>query len=398
MRTLVVDDDAFALRLLQRQLRQAGHDDVTAQQDAGAALRLLEQAPASIDLVICDLKMPGVDGVEFVRHLAGTGYTGGVVLVSGQDARVLESVRKLALAHGIRVLGAFVKPLVPAQLERALSAVAPPVKAQAAARPALPAAELREALDKGALINHYQPKVALADGAVLGVEALVRLQHPRFGLITPDRFIGVAEEHGCIDALAHAVIDTALRDAVAWRGVGRALQVALNLSMDNLLALDFPDMLSESTAAAGVAPGDLMLEVTESRLMCDSLAVLDVLNRLRLKGFGLAIDDFGTGHSSLAQLRDIPFQELKLDRGFVHRANRDPARMVIVESTLDLAHRMGMIVVAEGIEDAQDWDYLAGLGCDVAQGWHISRAMPSHEVPAWCAAWDAGRGQREAMA
>jgi EAL domain-containing protein (putative c-di-GMP-specific phosphodiesterase class I) len=238
--------------------------------------------------------------------------------------------------------------------------------------------------------------VAMADGAVVGVEALVRLRHPLLGLVYPDRFVGVAEAHGCSDALTHAVITSALRDAVAWSDAGRPLQVAINLSMDNLLALDFPDTLDVWIAAAGVTPADLVLEVTESRLMHDPLAVLDVLNRLRLKGFRLAIDDFGTGHSSLAQLRDIPFQELKLDRGFVHRADCDPARMAIVESTLAMAHRLNMTVVAEGIEDVQDWDYLAGLGCDVAQGWHIARAMSAHEVVPWCAGWDARRRPRQA--
>jgi EAL domain-containing protein (putative c-di-GMP-specific phosphodiesterase class I)/AmiR/NasT family two-component response regulator len=396
MKTLVVDDDVFALRLLERQLRHAGHDDVEVQQDASAALRLLEQAPTSIDLVICDLHMPGVDGVEFLRHLTGTGYRGGVVLASGQDARVLESVRSLALAHGIHVLGAFVKPIDPAQLAQVLSRASSSRAAPVAARPPLAVADLREALDNGALVNHYQPKVAMADGAVVGVEALVRLRHPLLGLVYPDRFVGVAEAHGCSDALTHAVITSALRDAVAWSDAGRPLQVAINLSMDNLLALDFPDTLDVWIAAAGVTPADLVLEVTESRLMHDPLAVLDVLNRLRLKGFRLAIDDFGTGHSSLAQLRDIPFQELKLDRGFVHRADCDPARMAIVESTLAMAHRLNMTVVAEGIEDVQDWDYLAGLGCDVAQGWHIARAMSAHEVVPWCAGWDARRRPRQA--
>lgn len=398
MRTLVVDDDPFALRLLRRQLRQAGYDEVTTQQDARVALRLLEEGSATIGLVICDLQMPGIDGVEFVRQLARIGYRGCVVLISGEDARILESVRKLALAHRIRVLGAFVKPLKSAQLTQVLGDVAQLNMAQPVARPPLAAVELHEALDSGALTNHYQPKVEMASGAVLGVEALVRLQHPRFGLVHPERFVGVAEEHGCIDALTRAVLADALRDAVVWRDAGRPLNVAVNLSMDNLLALDFPDTLGASTAAAGVLPQDLTLEVTESRLMQDPLAVLDVLNRLRLKGFCLAIDDFGTGHSSLALLRDIPFQELKLDRSFVHRADRDPARMAIVEATLAMAHRLGMTVVAEGIEDAQDWDYLAGLGCDVAQGWHIARSMPSREMTAWCADWDTRRRGQESTA
>jgi EAL domain-containing protein (putative c-di-GMP-specific phosphodiesterase class I) len=166
--------------------------------------------------------------------------------------------------------------------------------------------------------------------------------------------------------------------------------------MDNLAALDFPDVVARLAKDAGVALGTLVLEVTESRLMKDVRGPLEILTRLRLRRIGLSIDDFGTGHSSLAQLRDIPFDELKLDRSFVSGAVDDRAMRTIVESTIAMAHQLGMKVVAEGVETQADWDFLCGLGCDVAQGYFIARPMPGIELPAWRVRWQAR--QRELVA
>ena len=172
---------------------------------------------------------------------------------------------------------------------------------------------------------------------------------------------------------------------------GLEIPVAINVSMDNLAALDFPDVVARLANEAGVGLNTVVLEVTESRLMKDARGPLEILTRLRLKRIGLSIDDFGTGHSSLAQLRDIPFDELKLDRSFVGGAARDPALRAIIESTLVMAHQLDMKVVAEGVEDRCDWDFLRGLGCDVAQGYFIGRPMPATELPAWRAGWETRR-------
>jgi EAL domain-containing protein (putative c-di-GMP-specific phosphodiesterase class I) len=355
---------------------------------------MLEQQNAQVDLLFCDLQMPDIDGVEFVRHLARLEYRGGLVLLSGEDERVLQGACTLAQAHRIRVLGAYRKPLAAEQLAHALATQASvaSVERSRPARPELPAEELQQAITGGALFNHYQPKVELIGGKVIGVEALVRCLHPRLGLVMPDQFIAVAESHNLIDALTDAVLTSALAQSGAWRQQGFHLAIAINVSMDNLRDLCFPDRLEAAVVNAGFAARDLTLEVTESRLMQNPLATLDILSRLRLKGFGLAIDDFGTGHSSLAQLRDLPFQELKLDRSFVHGANRDPARRAIVEATLALAHQLGMKAVAEGVEDRADWDFLATIGCDIVQGYLVARPMTGAELPSWCATWTARHG------
>jgi EAL domain-containing protein (putative c-di-GMP-specific phosphodiesterase class I) len=354
MTTLLIDDDPYALKLLARQLAQLGCAPVTLCERAHDALALLETRFKTIGLVFCDLQMPDIDGVEFVRHLGRIGYRGSLVLVSGENGRILQTVQKLAQAHHIHILGALAKPVSSEQL--------------------------------------------LASGALIGVETLVRWQHPQAGLVLPDRFIATAEAHGLIDALTRVVLTAALRQARVWRDAGLDLQVAVNVSMDNLAALDFPDVVAQIANDAGVPLSSLVLEVTESRLMKDVRAPLDILTRLRLKRIGLSIDDFGTGHSSLAQLRDIPFDELKLDRSFVHGAANDPALRAIVAATLAMARQLGMKAVAEGLEDRADWDCLRGLGCDVAQGYLIARPMPGGDLPGWRVEWERRRDALTASA
>lgn len=389
MKFLLVDDDEFALKFLEMQLRRLGCDDIVCHSDAREALLVLTQPTVAIDLLFCDLRMPEVDGVEFVRHLAQIGFKGWLVLVSGTDVRVLQAVDSLAQSHGIRVLGACRKPLAPAQLADLLARAAD--TRDDSARPAareLATGELQAAIASDRVLNHYQPKVRMqGDGALVGVEALVRLRSTQGALVFPDRFIVVAERHRLIDTLMQSVTRLAIEQSAVWRRVGLDLPVAVNVSMDNLWDLDLPDRIAEAVAAAGISPGHLTFEVTESRLMSDPRAVLDILSRLRLKGFGLSIDDFGTGHSSLAQLRDLPFSELKLDRSFVRRADQDAARRAIVEAALSMAHRLGMTVVAEGVENQAEWALLAALGCDVAQGYFIARPMAGDEIPAWRDAW-----------
>ncbi|MCU0870620.1 MAG: EAL domain-containing response regulator, partial [Burkholderiales bacterium] len=360
LRVLLIDDEPFQLKLLGRQFAQLGIGDVVACHDAREAVDWLAREPGRFDLVCCDLQMPEMDGVEFVRHLGQQAYAGSLVLISGEDNRILQTAERLARTHALRILGALHKPVTPDQLRAVVEAAVRPVATPSPARQRLPypVDEIRDAIARGELVNHYQPKVELATGRLAGVETLVRWNHPCDGLVFPDRFVGVAEDHGLIDALTRHVLagpDGAIVQARRWQDAGLPLQVAVNVSMENLTDHRFPDFVAQAVAAAGIAPSRLMLEVTESRLMKDPIATLDILTRLRLRRIGLAIDDFGTGHSSLVQLRDVPFDELKIDRGFVHGAHaRDDLRAIVAPS-LDMAHQLGMETVAEGVEDLDDW-------------------------------------------
>ncbi|MEA3116130.1 MAG: hypothetical protein QOG58_5929, partial [Caballeronia sp.] len=288
MKVLVVDDEPFVLKLLVRQLERLGLGEVVSFERARDALALLERDAASIDLIFSDLQMPEMDGVEFVRQIVNTGYAGRVVIVSGEDQRVLEGAARVARAHGLHVLGALHKPASSEQLRDKLDSAA----AHSAVQVAPPGKlygeqELAAAIKGRQLLNHYQPKVSMSSGAFVGVEALVRWLHPEDGLVLPDQFIGTAEQHGLIDDLTRVVLCAALQQTRLWLDRGINLQVAVNVSMDNLNALDFPDFVEAAAKEAGVSLSSLVLEVTESRLMNDSVAPLDVLTRLRLRRVGL---------------------------------------------------------------------------------------------------------------
>ncbi len=393
MSILIVDDEPFALKLLARQLENLGYRDIIAYEQARAALGVLEGAQESIGLIFLDLQMPDMDGVEFVRHLVRIGYDGGVVLVSGEEERIVQSARRLAQAHDLDILGAISKPVPPERLREVLDGEHLRPVRQARVRRSYGVHELDRAIGGGELEIHYQPKVQLATGAVTGAEALVRWRHPEHGLVPPNDFVPLVEEHGLIFALTRAVLLAATAQARTWRSRGLDLQVAVNVSMDCLGALDFPEVVLEAIQNAELPPTGLMIEVTESRLMRDPRAALDILTRLRLKRIGLSIDDFGTGHSSLAQLRDLPFEELKIDRGFAHGAWRDAALAAILNANLSMARQLGLKTVAEGVEDRADWDFLRANGCDVAQGYFIGRPMNAEAFDHWLDAWPARYSQ-----
>ena len=395
MNIAIIDDDTFALKLLARQLEKLGVAQVQRFDRARDALAMLEGRIDAATLVFCDLQMPDMDGVEFVRNLARIDFRGDLVLISGEDARILQTVRRLATAHGICLLATLSKPASEQQL-RAVLDLNHATQAGVSARSAQPvlAGELQQAIEQRQFINHYQPKVHFATGTLAGVETLVRWDRPGHGLVYPDQFITLAEQANLIDALTWQIVAAALDQARRWADAGLVTPLAVNVSMDSLADLDFPDVVARLAQDAGIAPTAIVLEVTESRLMRDARASLDILSRLRLKRIGLSIDDFGTGHSSLVQLRDMPFSELKLDRSFVTGAHRDPALRAIVRATLTMTRELGMAAVAEGVETIDDWRLLRSLGCDMAQGYFIARPMAGADLPAWLDRW---RLRRESL-
>lgn len=387
IRILVLDDESFMRKLLDHMLTGLGFTSVTTCDNGAAALECVDVAGNPPNLILLDLNMPGMDGIEFVRKLVEHNYTGSLVLVSGEDERVLQMAEKLVQAHQISVLGHLKKPVSLAGLAAVVEKWQPAIGAQHTGKKTYSADELRAAIANDELINYYQPKVTIATGAVTGVETLARWLHPADGLLLPEQFIGVAEEHGLIDELTRGVLTRAFAQANAWQQAGLPLCVAINISMDNLSSVDFVDFIADQASAAGVAPQDVLLELTESRLMLDQRAPLEILTRLRLKRFRLSIDDFGTGHSSLSQLSDIPFDELKIDKSFVHGAWRDETARAMYYVSLALGEQLGMQVVAEGVEDRDDWDMVRRTGCDLAQGYYIALPMPAAELADWIQSW-----------
>jgi diguanylate cyclase (GGDEF)-like protein len=243
--------------------------------------------------------------------------------------------------------------------------------------------ELRRAIDQRQLLLHYQPKIDAHSGQVLGVEALVRWQHPTHGLLPPGDFIPLAERTGLIGPLTHYVLDAALQQCRTWRQGGHELPVAVNVSARRLLDLDFPDEVAGLLTHWRVPARLLVIEITESTIMADPTHAIQILGRLNEMGVQLSIDDFGTGYSSMAYLKTLPVHELKVDRSFVAQMTSDSRDAVIVHSTIDLGRNLGLRVVAEGVEDSLTLQHLDLLGCHAAQGYHISRPVPAEDLITW---------------
>lgn len=388
IRILAIDDEPFMLKLLASMLANLGYTSVSTCDSGHAALELIGSTNDSPDLILLDLNMPEMDGLEFVRRLVERHFGGSVILVSGEDERMQQAAEKLASAHGITVLGHLHKPATPAGLAELIGKLAAPSQCKLHAdKKVYDADEVRAAIANGELVNYYQPKVVTATGSVMGVETLVRWNHPQDGIVFPDQFVNVAEAYGLIDDLTLVVLEGAFAQARLWRESGLVLQVSVNLSMENLVSMDFVDLLVGLAAKFGVPPQMMVLEVTETQLMKDLRTPLEILARLRLKRFHLSIDDFGIGNSSLAQLRDIPFDELKIDQSFVHGACSNEKLRAMFDSSLGLAKQLGLEAVAEGVEDQADWDFVHDRGCDVAQGYFIARPMPAAELSAWIQSW-----------
>jgi EAL domain-containing protein (putative c-di-GMP-specific phosphodiesterase class I) len=242
---------------------------------------------------------------------------------------------------------------------------------------------LREAVEQGNFDLYYQPKINLQLGRITGVEALIRWTHPEHGFISPEKFIPLAEQTNQIQPLTHWVLNTALRQCAQWHAEGIKIGVSVNLSAHSLSDINLLDTIRHALAQAQIAPEWLTLELTETAIMSDASRALHTLSRLDSMNVRLSVDDFGTGYSSLAYLKRFPVDEIKIDKSFVIDMLEDASDAVIVRSTIDLAHNMGMSVVAEGIESQAAWDKLAALHCNFGQGFYMCRPCPAEQLDEW---------------
>jgi len=388
-RALVVDDDLQVRRLVARQLQQLGIERVESATDGVDAIRTVAAANPPFDVVVCDLNMPREDGLVFMRRLAGRDRPPAVVLMSGGDAVVLDAARRLALERKLDILGVVCKPCTVAMLAAVLARFnadpSPPASKEVSPHPQLDVVDLAESLRRELVEVWFQPQLDLTSHRILAVEALVRLRHDVHGLLLPGSFIATAEEHGLIVPLTTRVLEQAVTWCRAWQDAGLQLSVSVNLSAVGLHDLSYPDAVLDLCARRHIDPGRIVFELTESALAADSTTLLDILTRLRLKGFRLSIDDFGAGYASLEQLRALPFSELKVDRRFVQDAVHDARSRLVLSNSLDLATQLKLITVAEGVESEAELDLVTRLGCDVAQGYLIGKPMAASEVRAWIA-------------
>lgn len=352
---------------------------------SGAAL----DAAAVCDVIVLDLLMPGMDGVEVLRNLAAAGSRARIILMSGMDRRMLESARKVAAVQNLSVAGVLNKPFRPAELRDLLTGIIATTTDAAGTKKRAPqvvvtVADLARAIANDELVMHYQPKLNLADQRWIGVEALVRWQHPVHGLLYPDAFVHIAEGSELALPFTYEVARKAVADcAVMIATMDFEGSLAINIPPSALTEVTVPERLLEIISGSGFVPSRFVVEITETSIPSGLALSLEIQARLRLRGIRLSIDDFGTGHSSMERLHESPFDELKIDLVFVRGAEHDPALRMIAESAVTLGHSLGMMVAAEGVENAEALAWLTRIGCDYAQGYYISRPVPLDALGRW---------------
>jgi EAL domain-containing protein (putative c-di-GMP-specific phosphodiesterase class I) len=370
-RLLVVDDEPAFGAIVKRVAQSCGFE-VVVTETAGAFINAARLWHPTV--IMLDLRLPGSDGIELLRSLAADKCEAHIVLSSGADAKVLEAAMQLGRERGLRMGEAVQKPVRAESLRERLSSFKRLPKLQLSA-------DLSLAISSDQLFLEYQPKLDCRLSRITGVEALVRWRHPLHGIIPPDQFIELAEENGLIGRLTDWVVSNAAAQCARWRTErGLSLNIAVNISARDVEGLDFPDRLERRCLEAGLDPECMTIELTETSAMREAMQMMDVLTRLRLKGFKLSIDDFGTGYSSLVQLQKLPFSELKIDKSFVMQMSTNHGCRVIVEIVVDLARKLGLSSVAEGVEDQAALDRLIAMGCDMAQGYCVSRPVGADRI------------------
>lgn len=382
-RILVIDDDALICDLVSGLARSMGLNCATSK-DAANLADALDPDPS---VILLDLMMPGMDGIEVLRDLGRRHCRSHILLMSGMDRRILEMAEKLAHSLGLSVVGHLQKPFPLPELKAMLEALAskdlPAVYAEVP-KIAIPDEHLRAAIESNQFLNHYQPQIDIRTGRVTGVEALARWQHPDRGLVLPEHFIARIEALGLIDSLCWSTAMQALDEARSFLLTdGQPARLSINASMYSLSDLAFPDTILEMAKRFDFPTDKLAIEITESRLANELSRTLDVLTRLRMKGFQLAIDDFGTGYAMMRQLQNVPATELKIDKSIVENMHLHESDRVMVEKIVEMGHDLHMHVIAEGVMLTEQLNLLREIGCDGAQGYLFSRPISAAQMKGW---------------
>jgi EAL domain-containing protein (putative c-di-GMP-specific phosphodiesterase class I) len=396
---LVVDDDPFFLSLMGDMLDRLGFVEVVTATSAHAAALALSRRDQGFSVALCDLRMPHTDGIELIRMLADMAFSGAVVPISGDSRQMLELAAGLARSRGLLVPGVLQKPIT----RKAAAALLADGNLQAHnARPRQLLAspqDLHQAIAARAIGPVYQPRICTLTGEVLALEALARWQHPRHGAMLPAEFIPVAEASGQLSALSELMLDQMLEHAARWEEHGFRPGLTLNAPMASLLDPEFADALIYCIESHDFAWSRLTVEVSGScpayevlpgldNAIRDALPSTETLIRLRLNNLRIALSDLGNCHVSLAQLREWPFDEVTVHRDFAINPEADARALAVLESGSLLARRLGLRIVATGVETLDDWQsVMFSNGYDVAQGHFIAAPMPARDIMGWLGQW-----------
>ncbi|MFC7517358.1 EAL domain-containing protein [Herbaspirillum sp. GCM10030257] len=379
LKVLVLEDQSFQRNLLVGVLHHLGITAVESAGDGSAALDALKRTQGEFDVAICDLRMEGMDGIEFIRRAANYSVKSFIV-TSAIDTSLLASAEAVLRSYNTRLLGVLPKPVNIDSLKGMLvdckKAEAQEATGSASAVKVVhTTSEIREGLTKDQFIPYFQPKFCLETGMPSGVEMLARWAHPVFGILSPAAFVPAMEEAGLIDALSDSLFSHALKCAREWSQIGCDIGMAINLSPLTLQNTDMPNQIGSLVRRYGIAPGRITIEVTETAVSQNVSGLMESLTRLRMQGFAISVDDFGTGYSSLLQLSEMPFTEIKIDRNFVSGATENRKTTLIAESIVDLAKKLDLHTVAEGVETRAELDFIRKLGCETGQGYFLAKPM-----------------------
>jgi len=375
MVVLVAEDHDFQRRLVVRMLKTLGAKEVLEAKNGLEALATLKKR-GTVDLLICDLDMEQMDGMELIRNIGQSDSVGAVIVLSGHERALLDTVAKMAHAYGVKLLGAIDKPLTLDRLQNILDLSASPAVATDPSHQ-FSVDEILNGIRHGQFEAFFQPKVSLSSGLLAGAEALARWRHPEQGLIGPNAFIPSLEQAGEIEDLTFLMLKQAASACRHWAQKTSGISVSVNISLASLGDPALADQIAAITASADLDPSQMILEITETAAIGNVGETLENFVRLRMRGFILSIDDYGTGFASLQQLQLAPFSELKIDRSFVTGCAENPALRAIMESSVQMARQLGFRSVGEGVETQADWNMLRDAGCDLAQGFFVARPMPA---------------------
>ena len=379
---LIVDDDPIVRAVLRGYFEALPVKSVQDAADGAAAADIVRTFAGSFDLIVTDLSMPDEDGIQLLRRLHDQGFCGDVVIASGRDASIIETAQSLANGHSLKVRGCISKPLTKSKLDQVFLTDAAS-KAPARQPDALGADTLSRLYKEQGIVPYFQPKIAVRTGKIIGAEALVRGEHEEFGHLGAYQLITAARAHKMMGELTDIMARKALEQLSHWQDQGIALDLALNIDPAQLCELDLPDRLSSLVSELGLRPAQIIVEVTEESVASSVLKVMDVLTRLRMKGFRTSSDDFGTGRSNIDTLQSLPFTELKIDQSFVFEALTHSFADVAVQTVVKLASVSGLDLVAEGVETQEQLQYLVDLKVNVVQGYLFARPMPAAEFAKW---------------
>ncbi len=377
---LLVDDDPIQVAILNSYFAAMQVETVHTAQNSADGLAIVNDNGNSVDLIVTDLQMPEMDGIEFMRHLKSMGFAGKIAIVSGVKNDLLQHAGRLAKMHSLELIGQISKPITKAALDSVfLKETSARIDVCHMHDTVITEEEFSQAMAEGNILPYYQPKVDVKTGHVVGAEALARWFKPDGEIISPEIFIPFAEQNGLMTELTFYLFDRVIADIPGFLAINANLKVAVNLAAKDIGNVHLPDQLYNRMKSAGITSKNISFEVTEDSILDLNAATLEVLSRLRVLDFDVAIDDFGTGSSNIQTIRDFPYSELKIDRSFISNAVTNAFSMETVHTAVSLAHKQGMRIVAEGVEDMSTWQLLRELKIEHAQGYLLAKAMSADE-------------------